>query len=171
MNVRKSLDNKIVNIVNDEGLALYIWLDVYEDFNVETMPYEGDVSFIVKATGEDETEANVYTAFRELLDDIFEIYLGYGFIRMEMDSEKRSIKTINQNPDYDNLEIELNKETEDVIVTIHRGETSYPSNNRVFLHRYCGTLAFGYNVAFENFFNKLLEEASREQAGEVLAHK
>ena len=65
MNVRKSLDNKIVNIVNDEGLALYIWLDVYEDFNVETMPCEGDVSFIVKATGEDETEANVYT---QLLD-------------------------------------------------------------------------------------------------------
>ncbi|MDE5538927.1 MAG: hypothetical protein K2J20_00370, partial [Bacilli bacterium] len=146
MNVNKSSDNTKVQIINDEGYAFWVWLDVYKDFNVETIPCEGDVSFRIKATGNDEVEANVYKAFRELLDDIMDRYLKIGHSRLEMDSENRSIKTITHNPDYNNLEIELNKETEDVIIKIHRGATNYHNNNRVFLHRYCGTLAFGYNV-------------------------
>lgn len=174
MNVRKNSDNKVVRITNDVGSHLLIAnhdIEGFKDyFSVETVPYEGDVSFIVKATGEDEVEANVYKAFRELLDGIFERYLEFGFIRMEMDAEKRSIKTINHNSDYDNLEIELNKETEDIILTIYRGATDCHRNNRVFLHR-DSDLAYGYATAFDSFFNKLLEEASRGQAGEVLAHK
>ncbi len=173
MNIRKNSDNNVIHIANEDYTLFVCNHDiegVKDYFSVETVPYEGNVSFVVRATGIDPVEASVYGAFRELLEDIFTRYLAMGFIHMEMDAEKRSIKTINHNPDYDNLEIELNRETEDIILTITRGATDYHRNNRVFLER-DGDLAHGYAEDFDNFFAKLIEVAKRTQEGGLPLHK
>lgn len=156
-----------VLIENNENNKLYISKNAGMGyFSIETFPFDDVSSFRIKANSEDENEADVYKAFMELLDDILDNYLDVHFIRMQMDLKEKFIRTITRNSMYNTLEIRLDGEAMDVVVTIYRGEKCHNTNNRVFLEN-DGDLAAGYHSCFQTFLDKLVVIANREQSEDL----
>lgn len=171
MKVQRNDNNSCVLVENKEGQILYIANNGHMGyFSMETVPCEGDISFRINAISEDEIEIQVYQAFRELLDDILDNYFKVGFIRMQIDLKNRFIRFMTPNPNYNSLEIKLDGEALDIVMTIYRGKKSNFSNNRVFLDN-DDVLAMGYYGCFQKLLNKLIVVAIKEQTEEVGAHR
>lgn len=119
-------------------------------FSVETTDYESDAVFVIP-----KFETEIYKIFKELLDDIFTLYMQSGFNKMgRIEPLERSILAHSDTTDGNVLVIEEDGEKEAILITILRNPKCNHRNNRIILDR-DGALFMGYYEAFATFYSKL----------------